>query len=109
MLCLSSTAFASEPQTGPLMLTEVEAAVERAFPLLLAARADRDAAVGAAREARGAFDPSLRARAEVNAFGYYEYPRLDTYVDVPTPLWGTSFQAGYRLGVGHIPVYDGKS
>ena len=91
-----------------LGLDEVLAAVERSHPLLVSARLDRDTADGELQVAKGAFDPSLKARATIQPFGYYENQRLDAYIEAPTPLYGATFYGGYRLGLGNIPDYDGK-
>lgn len=40
--------------------------------------------------------------------GYYQNRTLDSFLEQPTPLWGVSLMAGYRLGLGEFPVYDGK-
>ncbi len=106
LLCcasLRSLASASE-----LLLPEVDASVERAFPLIIAARANRDAATEELRAAQGGFDPRVRGKLDWSAFGYYENQRLDAYLEVPTPLYGTTFYGGYRLGRGNIADYYGE-
>ena len=35
----------------------------------------------------------------------YPQGRLDSTIEVPTPLWGATFFAGYRFGAGKIPDY----
>ena len=91
-----------------LTLAEVLASVELSYPLFLSARLDRDLAEAELRAARGGFDPIWKTRAQIAPFGYYEYQRLDTYLEIPTPLYGATFSGGYRLGRGKIPDYDGK-
>ena len=103
LMTLVSTASANT-----LSVEEVEAAADRAFPAIVAARADEDAARGELQSARGGFDPVLHGKAAVLPFGYYEYERLDTWIEAPTPLYGTTFYGGYRVGVGHIPDYYGE-
>ncbi|MBL8956551.1 MAG: TolC family protein [Myxococcaceae bacterium] len=92
----------------PLGLDEVVASTGRHHPTVLAALADVDAATGDARAAAGAFDPQLRARAGAAPYSGYPNGRVDAWVDVPTPLWGTNLWAGYRLGSGSFPVYYGE-
>lgn len=58
-------------------------------------------------EKQGAFDLVLKSKAEVAVLGYYQNIILDNEIRQPTPLWGTDFFAGYRLGVGKIPDYYG--
>jgi len=92
----------------PLELRDVIASTARHHPTILAALADSDGAEGEARAARGAFDPQLRARASAVPYSGYPNGRVDAWVDVPTPLWGTSLWAGYRLGGGSFPLYYGE-
>lgn len=58
-------------------------------------------------EKQGAFDLVIKSKAEVAVLGYYQNIILDTEVRQPTPLWGTDFFVGYRLGQGKIPDYYG--
>lgn len=92
----------------PLTLAEVTASIERHFPLIAAAQRDEQAAEAELVAARGAFDPLLRGRGEGTALGYYRNGRADVLLDLPTPLWGASFFAGWRLGSGSFADYDGK-
>lgn len=79
------------------------------FPAVLAAEKDRAVAEGDLLAARGGFDPVWRTRAGWLPESYYKNGRLDTVVTQPTPVWGTSLFAGYRVGAGTFPVYDGKA
>jgi cobalt-zinc-cadmium efflux system outer membrane protein len=94
--------------TEPLSLDAVVLGARSTFPTMLAARAAIDQAYWEARTAAGAFDPTLRVQSVVTPIGGYPSIRLDTQLEQPTPLWGASVVAGYRLGVGSFPVYDGK-
>ncbi|MEO6953241.1 MAG: TolC family protein [Polyangia bacterium] len=98
----------SSASASTLVVEEVEAAAERAFPAIIAARADQEAARGELQAAQGGFDPVLHGKAGITPFGYYEYEKLDTWIEAPTPLYGTTFYAGYRLGIGHVPDYYGE-
>ncbi len=91
-------------RAAPLTLGEVLASVETVHPLLDAARRDIDAAEAEQLAADGAFDPLWRTRASVFAGGY-DYARVDTLIEEPTPLWGASFFVGYRYGRGKIQDY----
>jgi len=93
---------------APLTLEEVVDATARRFPLVLAAEKERDIALGELQAARGGFDPTLKAKLMGEPYGYYRYLHVDTWIEAPTPLWGTTFFAGYRYFYGSVPVYDGK-
>jgi len=95
------------PGAGPLSLGEVLLSADAAFPLVVSARADVDAADGERLAAAGAFDPAWRTRATSVPVSGYPQTRLDTVIEAPTPWWGASFFAGYRLGVGKYQDYYG--
>lgn len=90
---------------GPLSLGEVLRSADEVFPSLSAARADIDLAEGERLAAAGGFDPGWRTRFWTAPISGYPQTRLDSVIEVPTPLWGASFFAGYRLGAGKIPDY----
>lgn len=94
-----------EGSVAPLSLGEVLRSAEEVFPSLVAARADLEGAGGDLLGAAGAFDPIWRTRLWTAPISGYPHTRLDSVVEVPTPLWGASFFAGYRLGLGEIPDY----
>lgn len=91
-----------------LSLGDVVASTLETFPSLLAARADVDAADGERLAAAGAFDPQWRTRAWNVPVGSYPQTRVDTVIEAPTPLWGTTFFGGYRYGTGKFPSYYGE-
>jgi outer membrane protein TolC len=106
---MTVTNVASVPSAGgALLLNEVVRSVDLRFPLLIAAQADRTAAEAEQLTAQGGFDPGWRTSAAVIPLGGYPSQRLDTSVEQPLPFWGTSVFAGYRIGRGEFPVYDGK-
>lgn len=92
---------------APLTLEEVYAAVEAHYPVLMAQLADRARADGERMSADGGFDTNLRVSAVGQPFQQYESIRGEVRIDQPTPLWGTSFFAGYRMGLGKFPLYYG--
>ena len=100
---LSSPVTASE-----LHLDEVLRTVRERFLPLRASADDRDIAVAEEAASEGAFDPVLRARVGAIPYGYYQQLRLEAWVEQPTPFWGLTATAGYRLGLGKFAVYDGK-
>lgn len=92
----------------PLSLDEVLASVDRSYPALRAALREADIAEGELRSAKGAFDPNLRASANVDPVNYYKGFRTSTEVVVPTTLWGTTLWAGWGYGDNDFPSYYGN-
>jgi outer membrane protein, heavy metal efflux system len=90
-----------------LTLPEVTRSAALRFPLVIAALRDHEAAQGDLLAAAGSFDPTLRASGTI-ALGGYPSQRVDVVIEQPTPLWGASVFAGYRLGLGLFPAYDEK-
>ncbi len=108
-LCLASHASAVEPSAvEPLDLEEVLASTERAYPLIRAAELERRVAQGELESAEGGFDLSWKARGTLTPLGYYDSVRAETTIEKPTPWWGASAFAGWKLGTGEFPVYDGR-
>ncbi len=95
------------PAESSLRLVDVLDAV-RAHPLAAAARAGVDRAVGQQLAAEGAFDVRARVRGTTTPTAYYDSTTLDAEVRMLTPVWGITPFAGWRLGRGEFPAYDGK-
>lgn len=95
-------------EATPLTLEEVLESVRAHHPKVLVARQGIAQAEGELLAAEGGFDTSWKTRGVATPQGYYEYLRLDSVIEQPTPWWGTRFFAGYRLGVGDIPAYYGE-
>lgn len=93
---------------APLTVDAVLASVERSHPGVAASRRDLEGARGERQAADGGFDLSLKSRAAGMPAGYYRHFRVDAMLEQATPLYGTTFFGGYRLGRGDVPVYDGK-
>ncbi|MFV8755238.1 TolC family protein [Nannocystaceae bacterium ST9] len=91
-----------------LTLAEVLASVAEHDPRLEAADQTIAGAEGRMLTARGGFDTRARVRGLVEPVGYYRNATLDVRVEQPTPLYGLTAWAGWRIGVGSFPVYDGK-
>jgi hypothetical protein len=94
-------------QKKTLNLMDVVFNVEKNFPLLVATMQDLMIARSELITAEGAFDSSLRSGATAST-GYYQNQRFDTIIEQPTPVNGTSFFAGYRLGRGEFAPYYGE-
>lgn len=99
---------AADAPLAPLLLPEVLEGAQASFPSMRAARSDVQAAQGDQQAADGAFDPVWKTRATSVPIGGYPQTRLDSVVEVPTPLWGASLFGGYRLGLGSIQDYYGE-
>lgn len=78
------------------------------YPPLEQARLKRKITEGKLLEKQSAFDTELKSKNVLTPLGYYENIQLDTSITQPTPLWGTTFFSGYRLGNGSFADYDGK-
>lgn len=92
-----------------LTLDTVLDAVDRAFPLLDAARRGADAADGQAVRASGAFDLRVSAGADLLRGAGYDNETASAGVMQPLPLAGLDLFGGYRLGRGSFAPYDGKA
>ncbi|MFO0553082.1 MAG: TolC family protein [Polyangiaceae bacterium] len=91
-----------------LALSEVLSSARSSLPALLAAQADVDQAQAELLTADGGFDPTWRTNAHFTPVSGYPSWQFNTVVEQPTPLWGASLFAGYRLGLGDYAEYDGK-
>ena len=54
-----------------------------------------------------ASNPILKVKGDSAPFGLSP-GRFDVYLEQPTPLWGASAFAGYRVSIGDFADYDGK-
>jgi len=97
---------AARPATGTLGLRDVLTSVEEHFPLLYAVEQERAIAAGQRLSAEGQFDNVLRARASEQA-GTFANGRVDVSVEQPLTEGGVTTFAGWRLGGGNFPVYNG--
>lgn len=95
-------------QPGVLSLDELLKSVEKSYPLVLAAEKLLSEAEYNYLAAQGAFDLQFQSMGTSKPIGYYTNNAADTMLQKPTPLGGTSFFAGYRIGRGSFPVYDGR-
>lgn len=97
-------------QTNPeqavktLVLKDVLGNIEKTFPLILLSMREIRKAEFDILSAQGAFDFALKGAVN-NTTGYYDSNRAEMNIVKPTPLWGTSFFAGYRVSNGDFPDY----
>lgn len=95
-------------QPGVLSLAELLKSVEKSYPLVLAAEKLLTEAEYNYLAAEGAFDLQFRSMGTTKPLGFYQNNASDSFIEKPTPLGGTSFFAGYRIGRGTFPAYDGR-
>ncbi len=106
MTVVAFVALAPSARASELSLNEVLVAVDRAFPANLAAQADYDTARADQLTAAGGFDTSWKTKGSWTALGYYQdQMRVDSVIERPTSLWGSSFFVGWRYGSGKFPSY----
>lgn len=91
-----------------LRQNDVEDAVRRSYPPLLAAFQEISQANAETLAAKGKFDLKLKGHGENNSFGYYENRVGDVGVEQPIRWGGIDLFGGWRIGQGHFPVYEGK-
>lgn len=109
-LCMSfstSLSLAQPDSMGTLTLEKVLTMIETHYPPMLAASLERDIARGEHLAAEGGFDLNARGFGSWKPLGFYQYDRVDTLLEQPTTLWGTSLYGGWRLGNGNFPSYYG--
>lgn len=87
-------------------LNDVLRSVERHFPLLLAAEDELAVAEGRLLRSQGAFDTTLGTDGFLRTEGFRRSERFDVGFKQPTPLWGATFEGGYRLGLGEFDFYE---
>lgn len=81
--------------------------MEDHYPLLRAVLEERAIARGGELAAEGGFDLTLRSGAALQPEGYYQNYTSHTLLEQPTTIWGTKLFAGYRIGRGRFPIYEG--
>ena len=97
---------AENPPPATLQLDAVVSSVYANFPLLEAARFQRNVANGDILSANGNFDTKLKATSENGALGFYQTNRNS--IGVSQPLYGgAEVFGGYRVGRGNFePWYQ---
>ena len=102
----NSVGEAENPPPSTLELDAVVSSVYANFPLLEAARFQRNVANGDILSANGNFDTKLKAASENGALGFYQTNRNS--IGVSQPLYGgAEVFGGYRVGRGKFePWYQ---
>lgn len=91
-----------------LELHEVISSTRTWLPALVGGIAEVGQAEGELLAAEGGFDPTWRTTGNFIPQSGYPSWQVNTVIEQPTPLWGTSLFVGYRLGLGDYPAYDEK-
>lgn len=107
LLVLLINCLGASAQT--LGLETVLESVDRNYPPLAVAFAERDVADGELLQALGRFDLTLGAQVDTDQFGYYRNERVALGFDQPLQTLGASVYGGWRVGDGGFALYDGKS
>jgi outer membrane protein, heavy metal efflux system len=102
-------AATSAAASSPLTLDEVLASVDTAFVPFRAAALETSLAEGERLAAEGAFDLTWKSKVVSMPVGYYDSLRVDSLIEKPTALWGTSVFGGWRYGRGDFAIYDEKA
>lgn len=89
---------------SPILLQHVLFSVQQHYPLLIAARQEREKATGQLLAAQGQFDLQLNGHT-LSYIDSFDNQRYRVGFTQPTPYQGISFRGGYRLGAGDYPVY----
>lgn len=108
--CFGSLSGPARATSGPPSLTlgDVVGGLQGAYPPLLAAEQERQAAIQDRLQAEGGFDATLRSRLARTASSAYPQTRLDAQVEQAIAVGGLTWFGGYRLGLGEFAGYDGK-
>lgn len=106
LACLAGAPLAAQT---PLTVEQVLGAVDRAFPLLDAARQEQEAAAGEATAAAGAFDLRLQANGNLLRGNVYDNETAGVTLYQPLTFSGANVFGGYRVGRGTFAPYDGKA
>lgn len=96
------------PQPRELGLNDVLTSTRTWLPALVGSGAEVDQAEGELLAAEGGFDPTWKTTGNFIPQSGYPSWQVNTVIEQPTPLWGTSLFVGYRLGLGDYPAYDEK-
>ena len=103
----ASPGAASEADVS-LALEDVLESLATHYPVVLAERANAEAAQAEARAARGELDTNLTVQGRIAPAGYYDPRRLDVVLEQPTTVLGATLYTGYRLTRGKVAPYYGE-
>lgn len=93
----------------PLTPEEVLRSVNQHFPLLAAVLEERRIAEGGQIAAQGEFDTKLKAKGDIEQFGFYRNETFNALVEQPLQAWGTDVYSGYKVGRGRFSPAEDRS
>lgn len=93
----------------PVMPSDVARSAADHYPQVLAATAERRAAVGGQLSARGAFDTQLKSSARSRLEGFYSGDTASVDLTKPLGPLGAEVFGGYRISQGDFPIYEDYS
>ncbi|QDV09039.1 Outer membrane efflux protein [Planctomycetes bacterium Poly30] len=103
----SAAADESEAPLPPLTFDEVLRSVEEQFPLILAALQEVEIANAQMLSAEGGFDLRIKGDGAVAPDGFYRNETAKVLIEQPTTAWGATPFAGYKIGTGDFPIWEG--
>jgi outer membrane protein TolC len=101
-------AAVADPNRKWLRWEDVQASVQKHYPPLLAVLQDRIIADGDVTLAEGRFDLNLKGNYDGDFLGFYRNDVVSAGVTQATSFQGMSWFAGYQIGRGSYPSYEGK-
>ena len=102
------TPSSPELRRGWLTLDQVLESTRQHYPPLLAALQERVIAAADVTTAEGRFDLGLKSGFDGDYLGFYTNDVYKASVEQVTAAQGLSWFAGYQLGTGSYPSYEGK-
>ena len=100
---------AEDPQTGPLMLSDVLRRSARTAPQIIEALARIRQAQGAALRSEGAFDTVFDVEGRSRVTGYYDGTIVEGTANQPLGTNGGYAYGGYRVSRGDFPIYEDEA
>lgn len=91
-----------------IKLSSLMNSVSKYYPEILIAQKEISIAHNEIISSMGSFDFKWNSYGTSNPLGYYVNDRVNTVIEKPTPYQGVSVFAGYRIGNGNFPSYEGK-
>lgn len=105
---LTSVCFlvAAAHANTPLLPQTVAQSTAEHYPEIVAAEAERSAALGRQLSSLGAFDTRVETRARARLDGFYSGDTAEVSVSRALGPLGTELYGGYRVSQGDFPIYE---
>ncbi|MBI4891349.1 MAG: TolC family protein [Acidobacteria bacterium] len=108
LMALLLPASGQQQPVAPMKLEDVLASVEKHYPPLLIALQDKVVADADVTAAEGKFDLALKGGYDGDYLGTYRNDVYRAGVEQYSQFQGMQYFAGYTLGQGRFPSYEGK-